>query len=194
MPQVLDPEESAFLKLINNLRQSQNPPIAPLKVSQALTRSAKWKSQDMANNNYFQHSDLNPPRDPQTRMKYFGYNHPTSTGENIAAGFRYAQDAYKEWLTACDGPVNACTYAHRANMLNSNYKVIGIGRAFNANSDYKWYWTTDFGGYLDQTIETRETFAPIEQFNNPSQKWFGILLVIIILIMIFMMMKTNKKL
>ena len=37
-------------------------------------------------------------------------------------------------------------------MLNPNYKVIGIGRAYSASSAYRNYWTTDFGGYVDRTI------------------------------------------
>jgi hypothetical protein len=30
-------------------------------------------------------------------------------------------------------------------MLNPNYTVVGIARAFNANSTYGWYWTNNFG-------------------------------------------------
>ena len=37
-------------------------------------------------------------------------------------------------------------------MLNASYKVLGIGRAYNATATYRWYWTTDFGGYLDATL------------------------------------------
>jgi hypothetical protein len=34
-------------------------------------------------------------------------------------------------------------------MLGSSFTAIGIGRAYNANSQYKWYWTTQFGSYSD---------------------------------------------
>jgi hypothetical protein len=45
-------------------------------------------------------------------------------------------------------------------MLNPSFVVIGIGRAFNSNSTYGWYWTTDFGGFLDQTISPNPNPAP----------------------------------
>lgn len=37
-------------------------------------------------------------------------------------------------------------------MLNANYRVIGIGRAYSATATYRNYWTADFGGYADRTI------------------------------------------
>jgi hypothetical protein len=36
-------------------------------------------------------------------------------------------------------------------MLYAGYKVIGIARAYNDSSTYRWYWVTDFGGVVDQT-------------------------------------------
>lgn len=45
-------------------------------------------------------------------------------------------------------------------MLNTSYVVIGIGRAYNASSTYGWYWTTDFGGFLDPTISQNPTPSP----------------------------------
>src|SRR5262249_51471186 len=43
--------------------------------------------------------------------------------------------------------------------------VIGISRAYNSSSTYKWYWTTDFGGFVDQTVggggaDTQSPSAP----------------------------------
>ncbi|MDQ1359024.1 MAG: hypothetical protein QOG44_3397, partial [Acidimicrobiaceae bacterium] len=32
------------------------------------------------------------------------------------------------------------------------YKVIGISRSYSAKATYGWYWTTDFGGFADQSI------------------------------------------
>jgi len=85
-------------------------------------------------------------------MTSFGYTHYPE-GENIAAGNSDAQNTFTQWQTACDpDSTGACTYAHRQNMLNPGYKVFGIGRVYNASSPYRWYWTTDFGGFVDQTI------------------------------------------
>ena len=39
-------------------------------------------------------------------------------------------------------------------MLNSHYKAIGIGLAYNSSSTYDYYWSTDFGGYADGAAKT----------------------------------------
>jgi len=153
----LDGEESAFLTLINNFRAQNG--AGPLQVSIALENSSAWMSNDMASKNYFGHSD-SLGRDPFTRMAAFGYPYAPA-GENIAAGYSDAQSTFNQWLTACDADASGnCTYAHRQNMLNQSYVVIGIGRAANSSSTYRYYWTTDFGGYLDATIQPNPVPAP----------------------------------
>ena len=130
----LDAEESAFLNLINNYRQTNG--LAPLKLNTTLTTASKWMSQDMASKNYFSHTD-SLGRDPFQRMAAFGYTANTSKGENIAAGYQTATAVFDAWKASA---------GHNANMLSSSYTVIGIGRAYDARSTYGWYWTTDFGG------------------------------------------------
>lgn len=145
----LDSEEWNFLTLINNYRAQNG--AGPLQVSIALENSSQWMSNDMATKNYFSHTD-SLGRDPGTRMAAFGYPY-YPWGENIAAGYTDAQSVLNGWINACDADsTGACTYAHRANMLDKSFVVIGIARAYNASSTYGWYWTTDFGGYLDATI------------------------------------------
>jgi uncharacterized protein YkwD len=153
----LTSEQWSFLTLINNYR-SQNG-AGPLQVSVTLQDSSQWMSTDMATKNYFGHTD-SLGRDPFTRIASFGY--PSSTeGENIAAGYSYAQNTFNQWQTACDADsTGACTYAHRQNMLNPAYKVLGIGRAYNASSTYQWYWTTDLGSYVDQIVTPPSSSAP----------------------------------
>lgn len=34
-------------------------------------------------------------------------------------------------------------------MLSTKFTTIGIGRGYNANSQWKYYWTTDFAGKFD---------------------------------------------
>src|SRR6185436_11584482 len=143
-PPTLDAEQSSFLTLINNYRAQNG--AGPLQVSIALQNSSQWMSTDMATKNYFSHTD-SLGRNPFTRMAAFGYSYATASGENIAAGYSDAQNTLLQWQNACDPNASGvCTYAHRVNMLNASYKVIGIGRAYNAASPYRWYWTTDFGG------------------------------------------------
>lgn len=49
-------------------------------------------------------------------------------------------------------------------MLNSNFKVVGIGVAHNGASYFKYYWTADFGGY-DDSGGGGDDNPP--QLNNP---------------------------
>jgi uncharacterized protein YkwD len=127
----------AFLGLINDYRAQNG--IAPLQVSVTLTQASDWMSTDMASKNYFSHTD-SQNRDPFVRMTDFGYKYSTA-GENIAAGNATAQATFTQWKNSP---------GHNANMLNANYKVIGIARAQNPSSTYNWYWTTDFGGTVDR--------------------------------------------
>lgn len=130
----LELEEAAFLALINGYRQSRG--LAPLTLTPQLTAAAEWLSQDMASKGYFSHID-SLGRDPFQRMADFGYTANTWKGENIAAGYQTAAQVMAGWQSSA---------GHNANMLNSNFRVIGIGRAYQAGSPYGYYWTTTFGG------------------------------------------------
>jgi uncharacterized protein YkwD len=127
-----DAECQAFVVLLNNLRAQNG--LAALTDSPILDESSQWMSTDMANNNYFDHTD-SLGRDPFTRMTAFGYD-SNDEGENIAAGNSDAEDTYTQWVNSPP---------HLANMLDSDYTQIGCGRAYSASSTYGWYWTTDFG-------------------------------------------------
>ena len=80
--------------------------------------TARDKSEDMANNNYFSHTDPS------------GYNmaRDLNVAENIATS-HYPDIAMDLWLTSTKG--------HRENILNPNDKYIGVG--FNNG-----YWTQQF--------------------------------------------------
>jgi uncharacterized protein YkwD len=128
----LDSEELAFVTLLNALRAQHG--LAPLKVSTELNQLSLWMSADMAAKNYFNHNDQTG-RNPFNRMTDAGY-HAEFEGENIAAGNSDAQGTYIQWLNSP---------GHLKNMLDPNYTELGVGRAYDANSEYHWYWTTDFG-------------------------------------------------
>ncbi len=133
----LDAEEAAFCRTINTYRAQNG--LGSLRVSTSLTNAAKWDTTDMAQKNYFSHTD-SLGRDPFQRMTAFGYNYRTAEGENIAAGNATAAATLNQWKASA---------AHNQNMLSSAYKVIGIGRSYSAAATYGWYWTTDFGGTTD---------------------------------------------
>jgi uncharacterized protein YkwD len=131
----IDGEEQAFLGLINSYRHDHGQD--PLSLSDSLNRSAAWKAEDMADNDYFAHNDDPISRTWVDRVRDCGYGANTYIGENLAAGNQAAADAFNQWQNSP---------AHNENMLNENYVVIGIARAHNSDSTYGWYWVTDFGG------------------------------------------------
>jgi uncharacterized protein YkwD len=147
---VLDTEEQNFLAIINQYRQQNGR--GTLVSTATMESAAEWMSADMGAERYFDHTD-SLGRDPWTRLCNFGYCYNTYKGENILAGTGNAQAAFNLWK---DSP------GHNANMLNANFKVIGIGRVYTAGSPYGWYWTTDFGGYIPpgSTPSPTSTVAP----------------------------------
>ena len=128
-----DSEEQLMLNLINDYRARSGAPV--LARSAALSRSALWKSTDMAANHYFSHDDL--IRGWSQRVSDCGYG-PATTGENIAEGFADASSTLMQWETSPP---------HNANLLSPNFHAIGVGRAADAGGT--WYWTADFGGVAD---------------------------------------------
>ncbi|HEX2052597.1 MAG TPA: CAP domain-containing protein [Actinomycetota bacterium] len=135
----LDAEEAAFCTLINQYRATKGLP--PLMVSERLTNSSVWYSADMANKNYTRLDHVDSlGRTIKQRIEAFGYTYNTYWGENIAWGFATGKAAFDWWKNSP---------SHNANMLNANFKVLGIGKASNFSSAWSHYWTTDFGGYVD---------------------------------------------
>ncbi len=121
-------EEINLLNFLNDYRAQKGAGL--LKLSPALKRSAQWMSDDMAQKNYFNHVD--------------------SLGRSLAqriASFGYRADAFGENLAIAPNALAALNLwkgspSHNANMLNPNYKVMGIGIA---PSSQGVIWTTDFG-------------------------------------------------
>lgn len=146
----LDAEEQAFLTLINNYRAQNG--AGPLKASIALTNAAKWMSGDMAAKNYFPPNHVDSlGRSAFARITSFGYPPNSLWGENIAGGNSTAAGTFNQWKNSP---------AHNQNMLNPSHKVIGIGRAFGSGSNFRWYWTTDFGNIVDATLDTSSIVPP----------------------------------
>lgn len=134
----LDGEEARLLELINGYRVANG--LGALSLDAALGASARWMAEDMAQNGYLSHTD-SLGRDPVGRMAAFGYGYNTWKGENLAAGMATAQEAFDHWKQSP---------AHNANLLNPNFTVAGIARAFNQTAPLGWYWANDFGGQDSQ--------------------------------------------
>lgn len=127
----LDPEERAMCRQINSYRTARG--LGALKLSVKLTKAAKWMSRNMAANDYFDHAD-SLGRETFARLRSFGVRDATA-GENLAAGMAGATATFNQWRS---------DPAHRAGMLRAKFRVIGIGRAYGADSTLGWYWTTTF--------------------------------------------------
>ena len=132
----LDDEEIRFLSLINSYRAASG--LKPLSVSTSLSSAAAFHSIDMAENGYLDHT-MPDGTSVEQNLANFGYSAGTY-GENIAAGTDTADAAMQTWQNSAE---------HNANMLNSAFGAIGIGRAYDPDSGYGWYWTTDFGDVSD---------------------------------------------
>lgn len=139
----LGAEEQAFLALINDYRVASS--LGRLSLNSDLNEAARWMSQDMASKDYFSHTD-SLGRNAFQRMADFGYNYNTWKGEILAAGVDTAQGVLEMWKKSPE---------HNCIMLDNtppgcgeptNFKVIGVARAYGQGTYYGWYWITNFGG------------------------------------------------
>jgi len=120
--------EREVARLVNLERQKAG--LAPLTLSEELSRVARIKSQDMADKNYFSHTSPTYG-DPFQMMRSFGIKFGYA-GENIAKGYRGAESVMNGWMNSS---------GHRANILNANFKKIGVGYVEARGTTY---WTQLF--------------------------------------------------
>ena len=144
-----DQFDQQVLNLINQYRAQNG--LSGLILSQELDQTADKYANRMATGDFFSHTDPNGST-PFTRMRAEGYQY-TTAGENIAAGYATPESVVQGWI---DSP------GHRANILNPNYKHMGIGYAYLANDtgsvNYRHYWVQTFGaGDTDYGVYAAET-------------------------------------
>ena len=102
-----------------------------VKVNAKLTNAAVGHSEDMAKNDYFDHTSQDG-RSPWDRARNAGYDN--AIGENIAAGYTSAAAVIEGWMNS---------EGHRANLLNCDARAIGLGVA--SHNGGQLYWTKMFG-------------------------------------------------
>jgi uncharacterized protein YkwD len=120
------------LALVNQHRAANG--LAPLTRAVELDSAAQRHSNDMATNNFFNHTGSDGSSAGQ-RITAAGYRW-TRCGENIAAGYSSPDAVVTAWMNSA---------LHRANILNANFREIGIAVGYNAGGTYRYYWTQDFG-------------------------------------------------
>lgn len=124
-------EKTTFAKH-NNIRRNRS--LKTFCVHPALQRAARAHSKDMIEKDYFAHGDVGG------RLNKFGYNWRTY-GENIA----YGSGSYGEPASIMRSWMNSS--GHRANILNKNFREIGVGTytgTYKGTRNVTMY-TADFG-------------------------------------------------
>lgn len=125
-PPADDSQQARVVQLVNQERARAG--CRAVTVDDRLTRAAQGHSTDMATRDYFSHTSP----DGSTfvdRAKAEGY--PSPGAENIAMGYRSAEDVMRGWMNS-DG--------HRRNILTCELVAIGVGLDTRG-----WYWTQVFG-------------------------------------------------
>ncbi|WP_395369397.1 CAP domain-containing protein [Streptomyces tubercidicus] len=121
-------EEAKVLSLVNQERAQAG--CSPVTADRELAGLAQDFSDDMARRGFFDHTD--PDGDtPWDRAREAGID--GLGGENIARGQADAEAVMDSWMHSP---------GHRANILNCEYKTLGVGAHVGAGGPW---WTQDFG-------------------------------------------------
>lgn len=123
--------QAEVLRLVNEQRANYG--LSALTYSTKLEAVGYAHSKDMAQNNYFSHTNLSG-QSPFDRMRAAGISY-RSAAENIAAGQRTPQEVVNAWMNSA---------GHRANILNSSVTQMGVG--IYSGGSYGIYWTQLFIG------------------------------------------------
>lgn len=160
-PQVLGDQSSfsseVLLMETNEVRAEHNQ--SSLTISPELNAAAQAKADDLVSKDYWSHNGPDGST-PWTFLAASGYTYAYA-GENLAYGFRGADQVVRGWLNSPE---------HRANLLGAEYQDVGFGVASSPN----------FMGKGPQMIVVAEYAAPSNataafRFNvdTPEQQVLG---------------------
>lgn len=133
--------EAEILRLINEIRsQAQTcgnvefSPAPAVSWNERLEGAALIHSEDMANNNFFDHqgTDSSMIGDRATMVEY----NWRRIAENIAAGQQTIEHAVEGWMNSPP---------HCSSIMNSSYFEVGVSCHDNEASAYDRYWTMVLG-------------------------------------------------
>ena len=145
---------SQVLTLVNQHRASIGSRLSS-STDGALTRSAQWKSMNMAGTGYFNHTDPNG-RQPGQRLVDCGWPANLGWGENIAGGYSTPDQVVAAWLQSP---------GHKANIENPTYSTIGVAVASGPQGIF---WTQDFGQGSSGGAPPPTTTTPPPTTTTPS--------------------------
>ena len=160
-PAISESEKQAYLEAINTARgnaqdcgtEGDFPATTDLTWNDALYKAAYEHDYDMAvsgivnTDHTGSHTDsdytakvkkLDHGSTIQERIENNGYTDWKAIGENLTAGTKKdtAEKAVEAWLKSD---------RHCANLMNPNFKEVGMAHIEKAGSYYTHYWTQDFG-------------------------------------------------
>ncbi|MFD9487079.1 CAP domain-containing protein [Streptomyces sp. NPDC059991] len=119
---------ATIVSLVNQQRAQAG--CSPVKADASLAALATAFSDDMAARGFFDHTDPDG-KSPWDRAAKAGVGN--LGGENIARGQADAKAVMESWMNSP---------GHRANILNCDYKTLGVGVHFGEGGPW---WTQDFG-------------------------------------------------
>lgn len=128
--EILSTQEE-ILNLVNQERAKQG--LSALELDWQVSRVAQYKSEDMANKNYFSHTSPTYGT-PFDMLKSFNVDY-RSAGENIAKGQKTASAVMTAWMNSS---------GHKANILGQSYTHLGVGYYVKNGTPY---WTQMFVSY-----------------------------------------------
>lgn len=137
----------------NQERQGES--LAPLVRNTVLDAAAKQKAEDMAKNGYFAH--YSPTGiSPWHWFNEAGYQY-VHAGENLAVHFTDSKAVVEAWMRSP---------THRANIVNQNYREIGVGTAQGTYEGYDTIFVVQLFGTPGQVaatepVETAIAIAPV---------------------------------
>lgn len=118
-------EERQILDLTNVIRYRNKLPL--LRWNEPAAKVARAHSEDMENNQYFDHVSATSGLNPFQRLQQAGI-HYQMAGENIAAGYPDGIEAVENWMNSL---------GHRKNILEKGFTQLGVGVAAD-------YYTQNF--------------------------------------------------
>lgn len=105
-----------------------------LTLNAQLGQAAQGHAADMAAQNYFSHTSKDG-RTAGQRIAAAGYAYRT-WGENIAAGQATAAQVMDGWLKS---------EGHCKNIMNPNFRELGVGYAYKSGTEFGHYWVQNLG-------------------------------------------------
>jgi hypothetical protein len=142
----------------NKEREGQKLP--PLVRNTVLDKAAQLKADDMAKNGYFAH--YSPAGvSPWHWFNEAGYSY-VHAGENLAVHFTDSKEVVEAWMLSP---------THRANIVNQNYREIGVGTARGTYEGYDTVFVVQLFGTPGQVAtaqpaETAIAVAPAETVDD----------------------------